>query len=482
MTRQNIIDHVSRQIQETNMILKAKTHTPAGKSYPTRTMFVKIKKYIGNHLEKSQGDHPRWVVIPGLRGVGKSTLLAQSYSQLLKNRHQRKEIEFIYFTLDEVVNSFGSTLKEVLSVYEQISTINLATHSKPIFIFLDEVHYDHGWASIIKVIQDKNPNIFVLATGSSAISLRTNADEQRRLSIEPLYPMSFAEYAVVTLGQYPPKDLKRKITEALFYSENGTTAYARLKGLEEEVNNYWSKIPTGSMNKYLTIGSIPFTNNYQEENNALDAVYQTIKAIVENDLLKIGNFKKETSPTILQILLILASSNIVSLRKLSSNLGKNTSTVTEILEALVKAEMLIKITPDGSIKTKINKPSKYLFMSPTLRASILNLIGGKTLIEQSYGQLLEDTIGMYLYKEFIVKGSLPVSYINEANEAQADFIIGLGSRKIPLEIGYGKKDTRQVWKTIEKYDSPYGIIGHNGTLDIVSEKGLKVPLKFLLLI
>ncbi|MFA5792823.1 MAG: AAA family ATPase [Candidatus Gracilibacteria bacterium] len=473
-----LIDYVAKQIEESPSILHAKAHDVAGRPYPTRTIFIKIQQYIERHLARTHEADGRWVVVPGLRGVGKSTLLAQVYLKFLKNR---KDIEFIYFSLDEVVESFGSNLKSALEAFESLKGINLATFEKPLFIFLDEVHYDENWSAIIKVLYDKNPNIFIFATGSCAVALQRNADEQRRLTVERLYPMSFAEYMIVKHKVYPPKDLKRRLTDAIFLQKDATTVYARLKGLEPEVDGYWRKVTPGILATYFRVGSIPFATTFEDQKKAFDAIYQTIRAIVESDLPMFGNFRSQTSAHTIQILSLLAISSGVSTRKLASLLGIRHETVADILSALVRAELVVEVAPYGSVKTKISKPKKYLFMSPALRASILFTIGGDKFIEQHKGDLFEDVVGMYLYKEFSAKHRGVVSYFEKTQAVHADFVISVESRDIPLEVGMGEKDTRQMWDIMTELESPYGLICHAGKLEIVQDRVIKIPHKFLLL-
>lgn len=74
----SIIDYVNKQIQETPTVLAAKTQDILGYPYPTRNIFVKVEQYVRRHLMTGAATDARWIVVPGLRGVGKSTLLAQT--------------------------------------------------------------------------------------------------------------------------------------------------------------------------------------------------------------------------------------------------------------------------------------------------------------------------------------------------------------------------------------------------------------------
>jgi predicted AAA+ superfamily ATPase len=473
----SIIDYVNKQIQETPTILAAKTQDLLGYPYPTRNIFVKVEQYVRRHLMTGAATDVRWIVVPGLRGVGKSTLLAQTYIKTLRG----KDVEFIYFSLDDVVGSLGSRLQEVLTVYEKIKGISLATHSKKTFIFLDEVHYDEDWASVVKALFDKNPNIFIFATGSSAVALQRNADEQRRLIVERLYPMSFTEYLLVKHKLYPIKDLKRTLMDAIFLQDNALDVYARLKGLEADVDKYWAKIPSDALLDYMKVGSIPFACAFKDKAKALDAIYQTVRAIVDIDLPQVGKFKTSTSPYILQILSVLATSSGISTSKLASGLQIRHETVADILAALVKAELVIEVQPFGSVKTKANKPKKYLFMSPAIRSSILFAVGGDALITRQKGELFEDVIGMYLYREVTARRRGQISYFEKGQDLHVDFVVTIGAKDIPFEVGFGEKDTRQLWGLMNQLESPFGLICHSGDLSISDDRVVRIPHKFFLL-
>ena len=294
--------------------------------------------------------------------------------------------------------------------------------------------------------------------------------------------MSFSEYMVVKHEVYPIKDLKRQVTEAIFFQDNAEDVYARLKGLESKVVQYWEKVPKEALSNYMEAGSIPFATCLPDQRQALDAIYRTIRAIVESDLPQISQFKKETAPFIIHILSILAISSGISTNKLSTNIGIDYATVSEILATLVKAEVVIEVKPYGSIKNSAKKPKKYLFMSPALRSSILFAIGGSTLLKRHRGERFEDVIGMYLYREIAAKHRGAISYFEKGKKLHVDFIVSIAEKKIPLEVGAGTKDTKQLWDTMEKINAAYGIICHSGELSIHDDKVIRIPHKFFLLV
>ena len=76
---QILIQYLQKQILTTDERLKRFTHSLAGKKYPRRFMFVKLKQYIDGFINKTS--ESRLVIIPGFRGVGKTTLMAQICSE-----------------------------------------------------------------------------------------------------------------------------------------------------------------------------------------------------------------------------------------------------------------------------------------------------------------------------------------------------------------------------------------------------------------
>ncbi|HRI28270.1 MAG TPA: hypothetical protein PK715_09470, partial [Chitinophagales bacterium] len=66
------------------------THPITKLRYPTRLVYVLLKKYADDFLKS--GSEPRFVSLAGLRGVGKTTLLWQTANYIYQNHHKK-----IYF-------------------------------------------------------------------------------------------------------------------------------------------------------------------------------------------------------------------------------------------------------------------------------------------------------------------------------------------------------------------------------------------------
>ena len=153
------------------------------------------KRYAFNELNQHLQDYiqnksiNRMLILYGLRGTGKTTLLAHLYSELGHIAKHRK----LFLSLDRAVNILGITLNDIIDSYEEILGTPLEKLQEPLFLFLDEVHFDKQWDITLKTLYDRTDKVFIIATGSSALSLNSPDLSRRRIAVE-LHPTSFTEY------------------------------------------------------------------------------------------------------------------------------------------------------------------------------------------------------------------------------------------------------------------------------------------------
>lgn len=81
--REEVLYFLQNQILTNPQRLKNNIEDSAGGKYPKRHAFIKLQKYVAEFMKGNK--EQRWVIIPGLRGVGKTTLLSQIYFYCLEN-------------------------------------------------------------------------------------------------------------------------------------------------------------------------------------------------------------------------------------------------------------------------------------------------------------------------------------------------------------------------------------------------------------
>lgn len=473
------LKYVQNQLVRAPFRLQSYVQDEQGKKYPQRNIYIKIDKYLRDFLHNPEA-RDRWIIIPGLRGVGKTTILAQLF---LNHYQEVGQQRMLYISLDEVVNVLGSSLKDVLSAYEKIIGESFEKLTKPLFIFIDEAQYDPKWASVLKTVYDRSNKVFVACSGSSAVSLQTNTDVIRRAIFEKLFPTSFCEFLMIKDGKYPVTGLKKNIKDALFVSESAKEAYDKLKSFEQSVLSFWSQVDRHYIDEYLKIGTLPFAIRIKDEARVYQTITLLLDKVINQDVQSLGRFDQKTIGYIKRVLFLLAESEVLSVQNLAKTLETSVNTISSILEVLEHAELLIRVMPYGSNTKKVRKPSKYQFMSSAMRSAFLSVAGNPQIFAQQKGRLMEDIVAMTLYREFVASSRGALNH--DSSKGGADFILTIAEKNIiPIEVGMGEKLGTQVRSTMKKVGSAkYGVVVCRNSLTLLEDANvIKVPLDYFLLI
>ena len=476
--KEAIFNYVQGQIAQAPYRLKGHITDPAGKTYPQRHIYKKLERHLDNFLAGKT--EQRWIIVPGLRGVGKTTVLSQLF---LKLQPRFDSLRTLYVSLDEATGLINSNLLEILEAYESILGESFERAKKPIFLFIDEVQYDPKWGLALKSLYDRTKQVFIFCTGSSAVSLQTNPDVYRRVVVEKLYPLSFPEYQMLHQGIFPAKGLKSQIKQAVYFSSDSHEVYENSSKLGKDVLQYWSRVDKLEIQQYLMLGTLPFALQFFNPTQVYETIGSLLDKIIQKDIENLKSFDPQTLQAIKRLLFLLADTgDILSVAKLPALTGIESSITTQkVLAVLEQAELLIRVFPYGSHKSRLTKPSKYLFMSPAIRMALLGIVGKEATFYTRMGKLLEDAAAMHFSREFISSGVGAISY--DGVQGGADFILQIANKKqIAIEIGVGEKDRTQVKKTMERIQCDYGIVIGDGKLTHFPEdKVIYLPLSYFLL-
>ena len=146
----------------------------------------------------------RFVVLSGVRRVGKTTILYQIMETLLEEGVNPRNI--LYATFDNPILKLVS-VEHVLSIYESLYPLEGDR-----YLFFDEIQYTDNWELWMKVIYDSRREIRMAATGSaSPILEKGGADSGTgRWNVLKIPTMSFYEYCRLLSLPEPelPKDLQ----------------------------------------------------------------------------------------------------------------------------------------------------------------------------------------------------------------------------------------------------------------------------------
>jgi len=454
-----------------------------GRPLPARWIFFRIRKYVDSFLRGSREN--RLILIPGLRGVGKTTLLWQLYKFLVERRNVDPR-NILVLPADEL-KLLNANIWMALQAYEKVLETTFESLDKDVFIFIDEATFDPNWHLAVKAsIYDKTDRIFTIVTGSSALGLRITTDLARRSSIERMYPLNYAEYLMLRFGLKPPRSFTSRLREAIFEASSAKEAYSHLKTLDNDLMSLQLSLEEVDLKNhlgyFLKVGGLPFSA--MEGESSLPKVYEVIERVIFHDLPALYNFDRETCEGALKFLALLSTRHPekIAISNMSKAVGLSRQVMSNIVNALVNAEIIFPVLPHERGSSLVRKPKKYYFTTSVLRAALLLNLGWSVEEEDVLGALLEDAVASSLHRlthTYVLTG---MHYPSQGADIIAVIRHGETSQKIiPIEVSWGIKDKKQILKTISALKAPYGIIVDGSESPRFEDKVVWVPRHVFLL-
>ncbi len=356
------------------------------------------------------------VMIYGLRRVGKTTTMYQIISDLLKEGTSPNSI--LYFSFDES----SADMDKVLDLFVKIAVRKPLLEIERAYIFLDEIQKARDWENKIKIYYDLYPHLKFVISGSSLLSMvdassETLAGRIYRIRIEPL---SFREFLKLRGYDIPFDRLLYSLDTLrplfLDYIEKG--GFPELVSEEDswKMRNYIRSI---------VIDRIVNTDIPQEF------------AVQDLDLLK----------NLLELFL-LNPGMILNVDKISSSLGRNRITVSNMIVYLERAFLIRTIGNFRPGRVAASRKLKKVYpYVPAFHISFLPTFG-----RYDEGRVFENAI----------ISILPVQYYFRDGPTEIDFILNLDGNIIPMEVKSGNFDLKVVARAIRRLGQSSGIIISQG--------------------
>jgi hypothetical protein len=309
----------------------------------------------------------------------------------------------------------------------------------------------------------------MLFTGSSALNLETNADTARRMLKYDINPLNYSQHLKlkynITLNKIS-KGLKE-----IIYEGNIDNAVQYEKKVKEILTNTL-EYDINDWNIYFKYGGFPtlfYINHLQEQRIRLMDI---ISKIVHNDMANIKNFTTENQTNVNRVISFLAlqRSHDVSYDKLAKHIKTSKSNIKNILDILEKTHLIFHLEAYGTSSKRIKKAWKYYFATSSLKHSLTKTLGNNSIqLEEYEGVLLENMVASILRN--LSQNPNRLSYLYyDANKKNVDFLLQQEFQKpIPIEVGRGNKDKKQINLAMNNYDSSYGIIISNTKDSICKE-------------
>ena len=476
-------DYLQERVNAAPILAKDKTDN----IWAERGLILRLMSFA-NSFSEGRGKDARIIIIYGLRGIGKSTILFQMYNRLRAGKFTNVPISskkipqenILYLSVDQTLLSTPSKTKSIIydaakNFCEQIHNQTLESLNKKLFILIDEAQFDDNWAIAAKSLFDASTNLFIVITGSSALALNIDTDTARRSIKEPLFPLSFMEYQMMRNKIFPTKGTADRLKRLVLQNDKTT-----ITEINQSINAIKSQMKRKGVNldkgleDYISLGGFPYGINASKE-ISYRRIVDMINRIVVQDVPKICNYETDIVPDIMKIIgaIALKPSGELSQTKLSQSLGISGAKVNSIIDTLQKTHLIFTVKPYILAKSgkSFSKGFKYYFMTPTLLSAIKYLNGITTLTTDATAIAWENAVASCLFKLCFTTGTIYTLLYDSRRDTNVDFLLQnpLTGKIIPIEVGL-KKDNKQINDAIG-----YGIVISDFPEVTFTDKVIKIP-------
>ncbi len=469
-------DYLLNVLRTTPDFINYSIKSPYGK-LNKRNDFYMLKDRIDLFLDK--GSSARFYIMPGLRGVGKTTILFQLYDYLTNVKNINSN-HILYLDLNRLKDLGEFNILEYLDIFIKDINEEAYLNKEPLFIFVDESQYSNNWDHVGKIIFDENKNVFLIFTGSGALNLEYSMDSARRSIKKEIYPLNFSEYLYLKYDCNMPLNISRTFFDMIFSGEIEDSLKIE-KYVELNIYNKFKRDSIKVWQDFIQYGGLPSSFDLPHS-EVIESTISIKNRVLEKDLDLISSFTtpiRQSSYSILNTI-ALQKPGSLSVQKLANTFEISKTSVLNILESFSNAHLIFGISPYGSISKRNRHPREYYFLSTQMKACIYQLNGQSTQTKGDYfGSLFENYVAasLYMMKEK-TKRDFTIFY-DSRKKCNVDFLINtIIGDIIPIEVGIGSKNKRQIKNAMRKYNSDYGIVISNKTQSIVKEDDvLFIPIK-----
>lgn len=287
------------------------------------------------------------LLVLGTRRVGKTFLI--------------KSIQEDYKQATVILNGEDFDVQELLRNRSAANYKRIISMAK--LLILDEAQVIPEIGQVLKLMIDTNPDLTILATGSSSFDLLNKAGE----------PLTGRQ---IQFNLYPLAQLELKDTE---------TYIQTTQNLEER----------------LIYGSYPEIIQFQTNKEKADYLTQLIQSYLLKDILAFEGIRQADKIVRLLRLIAYQISGEVSTNELATQLGISRATVENYLDLLSKVFIIYRLPAYSTNQRKeVSKSSKWYFFDNGIRNAIINNFSAPAL-RNDMGSLWEN----YLLAERIKRNS-----------------------------------------------------------------------------
>jgi len=367
--------------------------------YRNREIYGQIQKFM---------TMPQIMALTGLRRVGKTTLMLKILEDAINGGLEPKNI--IYFSFDDFR---GTEIRDVLEEYEKMMEID--TRTGKYLILLDEIQKLHGWEEQLKRIYDTfGKNVKIIISGSESLFLKRKSKETLagRIFEFKIEPLSFKEFLSFRGVNFKPIDLYEKELGKLFYE------FALSLGFPELID----------------IKDKEIVRKYVKES--------VIEKIVYRDIPKLFKIRDVSLVESLLNIFLEEPGQLIDVSDLAKELKVSRQTVSNYLSYLEESFLLRKLYNFSRNRRKVERKLKKYYpviISPELL-------------------FREDDFSRSKVFEWLIVNQLKAEFFwRDPYKNEVDVVLA-GEKITPIEIKYGKIDTKGLSVFMKKFNVDIGYI------------------------
>lgn len=350
---------------------------------------------------------PQIIAFTGLRRVGKTTLMLKLAEDSIKEGMDPKNI--IYFSFDELQEA---EIRKVMSGYEELMEKNLR-NGKYLLLF-DEIQKINNWANQIKTIYDAFKNLKIIISGSESLFIKSKSRETLagRIFEFTVEPLSFMEF--LYFKRFTPKPIE-------FH--------------KKELNRLLQEF-------ILTLG-FPELVNIKEKDIIRKYIRESIlEKVIYRDMQKLFNIKDASLIESLLNIFLEEPGQLVEISSMANDLKISRQTLSNYLEYLEQSFLIKKLYNFSKSRKKVERKLKKYY--PTLIST--NLL----FKEDSYSK-------SKIFEWLMVNQLKPEFFWRDPYKNEVDMVI-CDKNIIPIEVKYGKPDTKGILAFMSKFKIKQGYI------------------------
>jgi predicted AAA+ superfamily ATPase len=445
-----------------------------------RWVFARLRRLVSSGLTPA-------TVLRGPRRVGKTVLVRQVLQGLLADGAEPNHVMYVPFDDFESLRGLHDPILTIARWFEEAvlgMTLNeAACGGRPAYVLLDEVQNLGEWAPQVKHLVD-NHDVRVLVTGSSSLRIEAGRDSLAgRITTVDLGPLLLREIA----------GLREQYAGPPFWEENGldavvTPEFWRAAAAHAESER---EVRGRAFAAFSERGAYPIAHDQADTPwpELADYLNETIvRRAIQHDL-RLGERGRKRDAALLEEVFRLAcryagqtpahGTFVQGIQQvLAGDVGWER--IRSYLQFLDGSLLIRLITPLEIRLKKRKSPDKICLSDHGLRASWLQEVvplAPEPLARDGHladlaGHLAESALGYYL-------ASIPnldvTHFPARATEPEVDFVITIGTRRIPIEVKYrrrvdGHSATEGLRAFLDKgvYNAPFGLL-------VTQEAGVSVP-------